>query len=77
MRRLLIVLLLAGCAQQQRPAEPAQATRTTVYRYTSQSCETPDVSGLKAMTKSRNDWKRYAEKLEKLLPAKSAHESHP
>jgi hypothetical protein len=75
-KRLLIVLLLAGCVQQQRPAEPVPV-KTTVYRYTSQSCESPDVSGLKAMTKSRNDWKRYAEKLEKLLPAKSANESHP
>jgi hypothetical protein len=71
-KRLLIVLLLAGCAQQERPAEPV--IKTTVYRYTSQACEKPEKApaSLKRMTADRDEWKRYAEKLEKLLPKNPA-----
>ncbi|MBU0523484.1 MULTISPECIES: hypothetical protein [unclassified Pseudomonas] len=73
MKRLLIVLmLLTGCAQKETIQEPPQAHRTTVYRYTNESCEPaePDNEQLRQALKSRDQWKRYAERLEKLPGAK-------
>ena len=55
--------------------------KTTVFRFTSAPsvCPEPEApkAALKRMTKSRDDWKRYAESLEKLLPADSNHGTHP
>jgi hypothetical protein len=77
-----VVLLLTGCAPRevihvQRPAQHA-----TVYRFTSAPTECPkpvatnDVE-LRRVTKSRDDWKRYADYLETLLPPDTNHGTHP
>lgn len=72
MKRLLAVVLLAGCAHKDLPVPPVPATHTTVYKLSSQSCAPvePDSDKLKQALKSRDEWKRYAESLEKLPDAK-------
>lgn len=79
MKRLLIVLLLAGCAQQEIPVEPAPPVPAQVEQPAKLTCEpfTTNTPQLKRMTKSRDEWKRYAESLEKLLPADKTHGTHP
>jgi hypothetical protein len=71
-RLMVILLLLTGCAQKQSTMEPPAATTTNVYRYTNESCEPaePDNEQLRQALKSRDQWKRYAERLEKLPGAK-------
>lgn len=72
MNRLLVVVLLAGCAHKDLPAPSVSATHTTVYRYSTPICEPKDSDSaqLKQALKSRDEWKRYAESLEKLPAAK-------
>jgi hypothetical protein len=57
---------------------------TTIYRYTSHACESPlkptakgDDGELRKMTKSRDDWRRYAESLELLTPKDADRAPHP
>jgi hypothetical protein len=73
--------MLAGCAQQDSATPPPTEHKTTVFRFTSAPsvCPEPESpkAALKRMTKSRDDWKRYAESIEKLLPADSNHGTHP
>lgn len=79
MKRLLIVLLLAGCTQKQTITPKPVETHTTVYRFTSHSCDAPPES--KRLRDALNDaarWKKYAESLEKLPSAKvTPNEAHP
>ncbi len=80
MKRLLIALmLLTGCAQKETIQEPPKVHRTTVYRYVSDQC-VPDAdqsSALREALKSRDHWKRYAERLEQLPAAKTTHDPNP
>lgn len=79
MKALLVAALaLAGCAHQEAPKQPA-STHTTVYRYSSTACEAsePIDNRLKQALKSRDEWKHYAESLEKLTTAKPTNEAHP
>lgn len=71
-RLMVVLLLLTGCAQKGTAPELPKATLTTVYRYTSEACEpaAPDNEQLRQAIKSRDQWKRYAESLEKLPGAK-------
>jgi hypothetical protein len=71
-KRLLLVVLLAGCAHKDLSAPPFPVTHTTVYKLSSQSCAPADSDSakLKQALKSRDEWKRYAESLEKLPDAK-------
>lgn len=80
-RLLVVALLLTGCSPIEKFTTLRPVHHTTVYRYTSSadSCpkpESPDAE-LRRVTKSRDDWKRYAESLEKLLPADTTHGTHP
>lgn len=72
MRLMVVLLLLTGCAQRETTTEPAKASMTTTYRYTNEACEpvAPDNEQLNRAIESRNQWKRYAERLEKLPGAK-------
>lgn len=69
---LVAALVLTGCAHQVVPRPQPIATHTTIHRYTSPVCETPEPmdNRLKQALKSRDEWKRYAESLEKLPAAK-------
>lgn len=79
---LVVVFMLAGCAPKEMVVPPPQTTNTTVYRYASspKMC-TPQVSvdtaELRRVTKSRDEWKRYAESLEALTPASTSNVTHP
>lgn len=79
-RLMVVVILLAGCAQEALPPRPAHP-HTTVYQYTSASATCPEPlspkANLRAMTKSRDEWKKYAESLETLMPADATHVTHP
>lgn len=79
---MALALLLAGCTPREvvPPGQPIQ--HTTVYRYTSApaQCPKPEVprdTELRRMKQSRDEWKRYAEYLETLLPPDTSHDSHP
>lgn len=74
MKRLVLFLLLAGCAQQDRPADVATAP-PAIDQPVALTCEPfqPSSDRVKRLIKSRDDWKRYAESLEKLLPATPDH----
>ena len=65
---LIVVMLLTGCVQKETIKEPSQVHRTTVYRYVSGQCVPDDdqSAALRNALKSRDRWKRYAERLEKL-----------
>jgi hypothetical protein len=65
MKRLVLFLLLAGCAQQAVPVDPTPEQESKPITVT---CEpfTANTAQLKRVTKSRDDWKRYAESLERL-----------
>jgi hypothetical protein len=79
-KRLLIVLmLLTGCAQKETIQEPPKVQRTTVYRYGSGQCVADQGKSdqLREALKSRDQWKRYAESLEQLPAAKTAHDLNP
>lgn len=81
-RALVVVFLLAGCAPKDVIQPQPQTTNTTVYRYSSspKMCTPQPVSDsaeLRRVTKSRDEWKRYAESLELLLPAEKSHVTHP
>lgn len=69
---LIVLMLLTGCAQKETIKEPAQVHRTTVFRYVSAKCVPDDnqSTALRQALKSRDRWKRYAERLEKLPGAK-------
>ncbi|VVN74219.1 hypothetical protein [Pseudomonas fluorescens] len=71
-RLMVVLLLLTGCAQKETTTELPKPTLTTVYRYTSEACEPAalDNEPLRQAIKSRDQWKRYAESLEKLPGAK-------
>ena len=70
MKTLLIVLmLLTGCVQKETIKEPGKVHRTTtIYRYVSGQCVPDDDqnTALRKALKSRDRWKQYAERLEKL-----------
>lgn len=72
MRLMVVLLLLTGCAQKETTTESPRASLTTTYRYTNEACEpaAPDNEQLSRAIESRNQWKRYAESLEKLPGAK-------
>jgi hypothetical protein len=75
-------MLLAGCAPREVIHDPRPAQHTTVYRFTSAptTCPRPEAASeaeLRRVTKSRDDWKRYAESLEKLIPSDAEHGPHP
>jgi hypothetical protein len=75
-----VVLLLAGCAQKEAAPAGPPAQKTTIFRFTSapSDCPKPETAkDMKRVTKSRDDWKRYAESLEKLLPSDAEHGPHP
>lgn len=77
-----MVLALAGCAPREVIHDPRLTQHTTVYRYTSAPaiCPKPENASdaeLRRVTKSRDDWKRYAESLEKLIPSDAEHGPHP
>ena len=77
---LVVVLLLTGCAQKDPEPVGAPGHKTTIYRFTSapSDCPKPESSkDIKRVTKSRDDWKRYAESLEKLIPSDAEHGPHP
>jgi hypothetical protein len=65
---LIVVMLLTGCVQKETIKEPGQVHRTTIYRYLSGLCAPNDdqSAALRKALKSRDSWKRYAERLEKL-----------
>ena len=69
---MVVLLLLTGCAQKETTAELPKTSLTTVYRYTSESCEpvATYAERLRRALNSRDQWKRYAESLEKLPGAK-------
>lgn len=69
---LVVVLVLTGCAHKDIPRPQPVATHTTVYRYSTTACDTPEPmdAKLRQALKSRDEWKRYAESLEKLPDAK-------
>jgi hypothetical protein len=75
------VLLLAGCAQQDAGTRQPAEHKTTIFRFTSAPsvCPEPEPpkAALRRVTKSRDDWKRYAESLEKLIPSDAEHGPHP
>lgn len=83
MRALLIAaLMLTGCAAREPAQPPVSGTHTTVYRYSStpQACAPQaagDSSELRRITKSRDEWKKYAEGLELLTPKESNHAPNP
>jgi hypothetical protein len=69
MKNLLIILmLLTGCVQKETIREPGPIQRTTIYRYLSGQCVPNDdqSAALRKAMNSRDRWKRYAERLEKL-----------
>jgi hypothetical protein len=76
-----VVLLLAGCAPREviQPGRPV--SHTTINRYTSapSDCPKPTTKDteLRRVTASRDEWKRYAESLEKLIPSDAEHGPHP
>lgn len=77
MRILLIVMfLIAGCTTKHVP--PPQITYT-VSGLTASNCAPSDrlARQLREALKSRDEWKLYAERLEKLPAAKTPHESNP
>lgn len=80
---LLAVMLISGCTSAEHDQTTKQTSSTTVYRYVSQSCEAPtkpakaDDTELRRMTKSRDEWRRYAERLELLSPKDAEHAPHP
>lgn len=79
---LLVAFLLAGCAPRETIQPERTVQHTTVNRYTSapSDCPKPAASKdveLRRVTASRDDWKRYAESLEKLLPSDADHAPHP
>jgi len=75
-RALVVVLLLTGCAQKELPPAPVMPVRTTVYRFA--QCEPPTESArLREALRDAAEWKRYAERLEKLPSAKTAPGAHP
>ena len=65
---LIVVMLLTGCVQKETIKEPGQVHQTTVYRYLSGKCVPDDdqSAALHKALKSRDRWKQYAERLEKL-----------
>jgi hypothetical protein len=67
-KRLVLALLLAGCAQQDRPVTATPEQLPVAEQPITLTCEPfkTDSAPLKRMTKSRDDWKRYAESLERL-----------
>jgi hypothetical protein len=78
-RFLIVLMLLAGCAQKEVIQEPRKVERTTVYRYISDPCVADDGQSdrLREALKSRDQWKRYAESLEQLPAAKTSHDPNP
>ncbi|MNG15856.1 hypothetical protein D3C84_997120 [compost metagenome] len=65
---LIILMLLTGCVQKETIREPGKIQRTTIYRYLSGQCVPNDdqSAALRKALKSRDRWKQYAERLEKL-----------
>jgi len=77
MRILLIVIfLIAGCTTKHVP--PPQITYT-VSGLTASNCAPSDrlARQLREALKSRDEWKRYAERLEKLPAAKTPNDPNP
>ena len=77
MRILLIVIfLIAGCTT--KHVQPPQITYT-VSGLTASNCAPSDrlARQLREALKSRDEWKLYAERLEKLPAAKISHDPNP
>jgi anti-sigma factor ChrR (cupin superfamily) len=73
---LIVLMLLTGCAQKETIQEQPKVYRTTVYRYVSDQC-VDQSSALREALKSRDHWKRYAERLEQLPAAKTTNDPNP
>ena len=76
----MLALLLAGCAQQDRPADAAiNVAPTATTDAPVLACEPfiTNTTKLRIAQKSRDEWKAYAERLQLLLPPDSPHESYP
>ncbi|OBY91167.1 hypothetical protein A6723_024230 [Pseudomonas sp. AU11447] len=79
MKRLLLIVLLAGCAQQERVQLPSRPyVPTPVVRHCDCQCEPiePIRRKLRQAMKDAAEWKRYAESLEQ-LPAVKPDGAHP
>ncbi len=73
---LIVMFLIAGCTTKHIP--PPQITYT-VSGLAASNCAPSErlARQLREALKSRDEWKLYAERLEKLPAAKPPNESHP
>lgn len=73
---LIVMFLIAGCTTKHAPPPKINYT---VSGLTASSCAPSDrlARQLREALKSRDEWKLYAERLEKLPVAKTPNESNP
>lgn len=73
---LIVMFLIAGCTN--KPLPPPKIIYS-VSGLTASTCASPDrlTRQLREALKSRDEWKLYAERLEKLPAAKTPNESNP
>ena len=73
---LIVVFLITGCTN--KPAPPPQIT-FTASRLAASNCVPSErlARQLREALKSRDDWKGYAERLEKLHAAKTPNDPNP
>ena len=73
---LIVVFLIAGCTN--KPTPPPQIT-FTASGLTASNCVPSErlARQLREALKSRDEWKRYAERLEKLPAAKTPNDPNP
>lgn len=73
---LIVMFLITGCATKHVP--PPKITYT-VSGLTASNCASSErlTRQLREALKSRDEWKRYAERLEKLPATKTSHDPNP